>query len=471
MARLASATLLVALFGASTLVAAGPQFHPNTMKYKDNSLPNATGRSGSASLTARALIGKNNVTDLDVVATDPGQVDKVQLKIEGSNARNYNNLSGAAFHEQLQGLAAHVNLQVQANISGVDAHREDVITVTEMVKYRPDLVVASLHAPDRAVPGVPFEVDAIVREVNGDVGAHANCVLSSDGIEIDRAAGIWIDAKGSVACKFAATLSAMGAHTLSVGVNDVDPADWDDANNAASSTITIAQPFGHYNAGALDADVHQHIVFDNGVRKFESDIQSHNQWTDIYGTSTLAIDPAKMTGTYSESTDNAPVDNISYNAMTLQYRTDGPNYHCISGYNDWRADYTSMTACTSNWPGMGTLTQFHVGRQSVAVTYVAQTWDRRFRDAEGNVWYSNSTGNYGMGLQNVHFGPTVSMIATLTDGTTTIQAAPTVPLAPYSRRYGFPLDCYQSWAGVQVCDENLTTEKGVRGFIAVDHKF
>ena len=42
-----------------------PKLYPNSKKYRDTGAHPATGRSGSASLMVRALLGKDNKTDLE----------------------------------------------------------------------------------------------------------------------------------------------------------------------------------------------------------------------------------------------------------------------------------------------------------------------------------------------------------------------------------------------------------------------
>ncbi|HEX8290608.1 MAG TPA: hypothetical protein VF570_02555, partial [Pyrinomonadaceae bacterium] len=83
-----------------------PRLISNAKKYRDAGLPAATGRSGSASLTARALLGKDGRTSvelttgaLDSATPAPGRIVKAQLKPLGSNgeaayARNFSGLAG-----------------------------------------------------------------------------------------------------------------------------------------------------------------------------------------------------------------------------------------------------------------------------------------------------------------------------------------------------------------------------------------
>src|ERR687883_466918 len=83
-----------------------PQLIPNGRKYLDKGLKPASGRSGSASLTARALVGRDGKSEvelttgeMDAQATPPGNINKAQLKPLDENgeplyARNYTGLSG-----------------------------------------------------------------------------------------------------------------------------------------------------------------------------------------------------------------------------------------------------------------------------------------------------------------------------------------------------------------------------------------
>src|SRR5918994_1013185 len=90
--RLISALICAMLFTLSGIVVAQttntskPQLVPNARRYKDTGMKPATGRSGSASLAARALLGKDGTTtiemstgQLDTDAATPGSINKAQL--------------------------------------------------------------------------------------------------------------------------------------------------------------------------------------------------------------------------------------------------------------------------------------------------------------------------------------------------------------------------------------------------------
>ncbi|MGI9166054.1 MAG: hypothetical protein ACR2G5_06670 [Pyrinomonadaceae bacterium] len=48
-----------------------------------------------------------------------------------------------------------------------------------------------------------------MRELKGDVGATADLILYADGVEVDRANGVWVDAGGTVSCVFTHTFTSL----------------------------------------------------------------------------------------------------------------------------------------------------------------------------------------------------------------------------------------------------------------------
>lgn len=249
-----------------------PTRFANRIKYRDQGLQPARGRSGNAALTARALLGANGMTTLDVStaeinAPSSASLKKVQIKLFTSNGsvqstNNYNVGTSPTYQVAIPGRARGSNIGVQANIIGLDGSRTDVVTVTEMVKLRPDLAVDRITNPDHAQIGIPVDITALVSERNGDVGATADCVLSADGVEIDRAHGIWIDANRSVSCMFRPIFSTVGRKHLTVSLVAVDPADYDDSNNSASATLQIVPPtdLNQFNWSAQYDAVHNETL-------------------------------------------------------------------------------------------------------------------------------------------------------------------------------------------------------------------
>ncbi|HEX6910889.1 MAG TPA: hypothetical protein VF142_10860, partial [Longimicrobium sp.] len=101
--------------------------HLHTGKYRDSSLPHATGRSGSATLGASAVLGADGVTRLQVTSgsihhTGPaGELAKVQVKAWGPDGErlltdNFQRPTAGPTHTfEFAGLPAGTRFQVQAN--------------------------------------------------------------------------------------------------------------------------------------------------------------------------------------------------------------------------------------------------------------------------------------------------------------------------------------------------------------------
>ena len=233
-----------------------PALIPNTTKYRSSGKRNGTGRDGGYTLTARALFDRSGLTTLDVTtgeldsdATGPATFAKVQVKGlhpddlgEALWVRNYNALHKsplAQYSYTYPGLAPGLPLQVQGNMRGI-GKRTGVVTVVEYVKLRPDLAAMSLMAPERATPGLPVIITATVSELNGDVGARADCILYVDGAVADQSNGIWVDAGGTVSCAFMQVFETLGTRALRVAVEGVTPGDWDDGNNSVTGSLEVA---------------------------------------------------------------------------------------------------------------------------------------------------------------------------------------------------------------------------------------
>jgi hypothetical protein len=263
-----------------------PTLFSNAVKYRDEGMKPAHGRSGSASLTARAMLGKDGATTLDITTGDldvagaPGSLKKIQLKQFDPNGNlqvtsNYKGLTGATAQFQIPARIRGSALQVQGNVTGIDGRRTDVVTITETVKLRPDIALGAISAAAEAVVGTPVNISAVVSEANGDLGARSDCVLSVDGAEVDRANGIWVDAGRSVSCVFLQTFTTLGAKQLTVRAVNVSPGDFDDANNSASASLQIVAP----------PSTNDFTWYGNfyGRDNFHQTDQSQGYWTNVNG--------------------------------------------------------------------------------------------------------------------------------------------------------------------------------------------
>jgi hypothetical protein len=276
---------------AAPMFAAQPNPISNAVKYKDAGAKPATGRSGSAAIQVRALRGVEN-TDIEVTtgqfdgAAPVGNLDKVQIKVFSTAGDvmitdNYRKgtLSGGYGHFTYSWPAPGTKIQVQANVSGIDPKRTDVVTVPATVQLRPDLTVAQINVAGQAMRGSVVNIGAVIREANGDMGARANCVLKADGVEIDRANNIWVDAGDAVSVEFRTVFETLGHKQLTVELTNVVPADYNDANNSASAGIEIVSPSSPlwYTFSASDINYDQ-TVPGHSHQVFESLNPSYPNW-------------------------------------------------------------------------------------------------------------------------------------------------------------------------------------------------
>lgn len=132
------AVVAVLLLSSEVSFADLPRFYPNSQKYREMGAKPAIGRSGSASIQARALLDAAGMTEIEISTGQldsdgaPGNISKVQLKLSGSGTwtRNFNNLRQGGYVNLFQsGLLRGQSLQIQTNVTGIDPRRTDVVTV------------------------------------------------------------------------------------------------------------------------------------------------------------------------------------------------------------------------------------------------------------------------------------------------------------------------------------------------------
>ena len=227
--------------------------YPNSRKYRDAGFHPATASVGSATISVRSLLGRSGTTDVEVTtgtfeASSSSTLSSVQVK--GYDPRGVqlftstnNGLSVSTASFPFSNLTRGSQVQVRANVRDVTQTRTDVVAVTDVVHLRPDLTALRIDGPVNALIGAPVNFTASIMERNGDVGARASCVLYADGTAVDRADGIWVDAGGVVACAMSHIFTTTGTHSLEVRVENVRPGDYDDANNTATASINIVQPY------------------------------------------------------------------------------------------------------------------------------------------------------------------------------------------------------------------------------------
>ena len=395
-----SAALSASGAGSQNAAAAGRI--PNTVRYSDRGAKPATGRSGSAALSALALLGRDGRTELEVVSSSiaapgvpAGEISKLQVKQishDGVLLSTVNSRPAASVVvEEIPGLAAGTIVQVQGNIRGIDRSRTDVVTVRTTVLRRPDLGVAGLLVPSAAVAGIPVVISATVSELNGQVGARGSCDLLVDGALVDAAPGIWVDAGDAVSCAFSyAFPEAPGTKQVTVRVSGVTPRDDDPTNNSASASVVVTverhDAFDYY-AYAFDylvtsRDSSYALIRNSDGPIYES--YSSRRWTsrgqgaDFFGTMAREVAFPITQLDLSQGTGGSAIHSVSLANVASTYSSGVAQ--CAGG--DLAAGY-SYAVCS----GAGA-TDLRYFRRAGAVTYLSTYYARDwYRDASGVFYY------------------------------------------------------------------------------------
>ena len=434
-----------------------PTLIRNAVKYRDQGAKPATGRSGSSTLTVRALLGMDGVTELEVttgvfdpVPTATRPLTRVQVKLLDASGHplrtlNYNNLTNtgtASF--RYDGLARGTTLQVQGNV--VEGRRTDVVTTTATVYLRPDLRVR-LEAPEQVRVGFPVNLVATVSEGNGDVGARADCVLYVDGVEVDRANGIWVDAGGSVSCAFTYVFASAGTKRVRVEAANVSPGDFDLSNNAAEATVQVTGGGSDFNYSAQAEDYVENTLQVDSTRSAYDGGQVTAQHTTLR--SRRAIQSGTLYGWMPHGVS------LATTRVRVSQSTNGVTVHA-GGWPDAAEGYPLLAeqpGCMSNWlagvmvylcstgPADGGVTNVQYLRVGSQVTYYGiqhnRTW---WPDAPDNVYtYTLEwSGDSAEGAPQITMGADYSFAVELTDGGRTYRLDATVPLGPpQSRSWSF----------------------------------
>ena len=449
-------TGLGCLLLASAALAQSP-FISNDIKYKDSGVKPATGRAGSATLEARALIGKDHVTTVEVASN--GTLEKVQVKLTANDVtRNFNNLAaGNAFSTTFDDLTHGEPVQVQANVTGADPSRTGVVTVSTSVARRPDLAVVSVSAPPHGYVYGPMRVSAVVRELNGETGARANCVLSVDGADVDRADNIWVDAGGTVTCTFAPEFTSAGDKQLAVRVENARPADDDGANNSASSATKIydqAEQFAYWTADARDTEFEYTWNQDswwNTRHEMQKGWYANTQFrASVPGT---RVDFPNLRVSMWESTDGELVQEtldapLQFYSVPSEW-WDEPARECAVGFDGDRMFEACETEPFGWFQGSFWI---EVSRGAGDVTYRSSGWDRNYQTNTPPGYYTWNTAAHDVyGLQK-HLGQNVDFRLRVSDGSALWEANGGVTLTPQVMEYSQPRTCYDTYMGPSCYD-------------------
>jgi hypothetical protein len=240
-----------------TVLAEEARRAPNTVRYRVTA-PAVSGPAGNATVYTRALIAKDGVGTVEIatapfgtVATAPITFVQVRaLRPSGgvAFARNFTDTRIGTLLWPFADLAAGQKLQLDVHVDDNTVPRTDVAMLEDVVRLRPDLRVTAVKVPPRILTGVPAIITATVNENNGETGARATCMLIVDNVPVDYIQNMWVDRGDSVSCAFTYAFGSEGSHAVRVAVTNVEPWDWDDANNTFERTVEVVAPFRTFDS-------------------------------------------------------------------------------------------------------------------------------------------------------------------------------------------------------------------------------
>jgi hypothetical protein len=472
-----------ALLKKAPLLPSAPSSHLHTGKYRDSGLPHATGRSGSARLAARALLGADGVTRLLVTTGSvddpdraPGELAKVQLKVYAPDGtkmftQNFQRpTSGGSYVFLLPGLPAGARIDVQANVRGIDRNRTDVVEISETVKLGAALGV-TIDPPAQVVTGVPTVVTGTVRETNGQVGTYTSCVLYVDGVEVDRIDHIWVDAGDVVTCAFTHTFREDGAHNVQIQLiaGPGDQTFVTDPPSASGQVVAVdPTPTPTFTASVMDRTVAEERLYDEtwwnpdgSNREFHQNNGEASRTQSFAMTGALARAAAfPLTSVSVQLSSTAgPWHSAQWSGLAAAL----PDLSGQSCVNQLVPEHGAHFYLCSSGIGYTGSTAFGYTRFAGTVTYHSRAFHRQW-DAipavETTYSWNNVSETYAGGGQMRPLGSEVTFSVTVTDLIGSIPVSGTVPLtsfdegtvtlAPYTCKDEMP---YWLYGGVKtVCE-------------------
>jgi len=467
LSALSAAALTAALLTPALL--AQPQSFPNSQKYKDSGIRNATGHSGSAAIEARALFNRDETTDFEITTgsfdpkvAGPGTISHVQVQMPSGGTQNFDGSSNL-FATKVNGVGPHAQFGVQANVRDVDGARTDVVNVTETVKRRPDVQAVAITAPSSAVRGYNVSIRATLRELNGDTGARADLRLYANGDLVDRAEGTWIDANGVVDVSFAPIINLTGDVTLTVVADHVDPGDWDNSNNSATTHIQMVDRVGEFyswEASAREEDSTNYHYQKYSWGEFTDDQKGLNQSFEFTGYLRSQTPQTEMKASIKVTSNGTTL----FDGSGAEFRTFRTWYGTCSESTTYNPE---VTVCYNNNMAYTTVDIYAGASDVVYRSWGWATQRSPFSPPEPRFEWNTT---YREDTVNGRFGDSVSMNVDFEAAGSKWNAQPVIPIgAPEVRSFDRPYSCYHDdFLNQDICEEwhqHTTTRRGnAQGF-------
>jgi len=235
----ACAALVFGATGAAVRADDPPSCSSSTQAPYSLALSASTGPQGAdVTLEVTAAAGCAEVDTLKKTQlktyTSEGKVDDVRNLTDVAAPQGTANIELGRLERQ-QRIEAQVLVE-----TGIPA-RTYVVRGETATHLRPDLVVAAVKAPPQTLTTRPIDVQADIRELNGDTAANATVTLEW-GPTVLQSKAVTVPPGANVSVSFTGVaLTTPVAVELSVLVSDVSPVETDATNNARTTTVDVTE--------------------------------------------------------------------------------------------------------------------------------------------------------------------------------------------------------------------------------------
>ncbi len=457
-------TALSKLASTSALPGVQASWHFGNQHYRDHGSHESTASSGSAGITAEALFSSDGTTQLAVTSfrngrpgVNAGTIDRLLIKFFDASGKllstqNIKFGGASVFHQAFNGLAPGFTIELQVQVSGLDHAREDVVRLTGLpVVRRPDLAIIGLTLPSIAISGTPTLITATIAELNGGHGATTSCVLNVDGVSVDRADGIWVDAGDVVSCAFTWTFPSTGPHEAQVHLSGTNPMDDNTRNNARAGILNVVAPSSVAGAPA--------VTFDGSIQSgtFASVDSFRTVWTDP--TNGFLFLDAHDYETQSGSTQSAMLSGVIGSKLTFPLaridlaQTTGGRLLAQASYTSVPTDNPGNADCIARGVGSGVefylcsdpggFTTFTYLRATGTVTYASDQYQKLWNGSSYDItpYVANGTSTTGLFAT---LGADFTLDVRITDASGSYVTTAVMPLSPYNVNQLQPSICATS---------------------------
>ncbi len=133
-------------------------------------------------------------------------------------------------------------VSAEAHVRGQNPERTAIHRGETIVKLRPDLVVAAVHAPPQTLSTRPIDVVADISELNLETGAKATVKLMLGPTPVAEPQTVTVPAGGSFSLPFKdVKLTTATSAELTVVIDGAAPFETDEANNSRKTKVEVTE--------------------------------------------------------------------------------------------------------------------------------------------------------------------------------------------------------------------------------------